>query len=149
MALTRHMSLDTVAAFRTAMQDVFYVQQTALETLDRYRSVDQSAFDVLVTSLQDDSVTFAYSCARLLDTLARNSKLDARIRERIVAAFTDAIDDPLSNRDVYVIAWNQKQNEEKALTIEWRGLFRDHLGRWLGELSGVADLVRAGLGGAA
>ncbi|HEX6100447.1 MAG TPA: NACHT domain-containing protein [Thermoanaerobaculia bacterium] len=149
MALTRHMSLDTVAAFRTAMHDVFYVQQTALETLDRYRSVDPSALDELIASLRDASVTFAYSCARLLDTLARNSKLDSRIRERIVAAFTEAIDDPLSSREVYVIAWNQKQNEDKALTIEWRGPLRDHLGRWLGELSGVADLVRGALGSGA
>jgi hypothetical protein len=140
------MSLDTLAAFRTAMHDVFYVQQAALETLDRYQSVDLSALDELITSLRDDSVTFAYSCAQLLDTLARNSKLDSQIRERIVAAFTDVVDDPLSNRDVYVIGWNQKQNEDKALTIEWRGPLRDHLGRWLGELSGVADLVRAALG---
>ena len=146
MALTRHMSLDTVAAFHTVMQDVHYVQQSALETLDRYRSIDQSALEELIASLRNESVTFAYSCAQLLDTLARNSKLDARIRERVIAAFTEVIDDPLSDRDVYV--WNQKQHDDKALTIEWRGPFRNHLGRWLGELSGVADLVRAALGGA-
>jgi len=147
MALMRHMSLDTVAALRTAMHDVFYVQQTAMETLDRYRSVDPSALDELIASLRDESVTFAYSCARLLDTLARNSNLDVRIHERVVAAFTNTIDDTRSKREIYVIAWNQKPNEEKALTIEWRGSFRNHLSRWLGELSGIADVVRGALGG--
>jgi hypothetical protein len=103
LAHLRRVSVEVAAALRTAQRDVAKVQEDALQAVTHFRRVEGNLIPALVEGLYDQSAAAAYATGQLLSALGKSETTTQVQRQAILEALADAIRDPQSKRDVYVM----------------------------------------------
>ena len=134
-------SEDTILALRTALKDCIEVQHTAIETIDRYRQLDDNnLLPALFEDVLDESPTVGYSTAMLLSSIAQNIYLAPQLREDIIEALMVAIDDGRSRRSVYLFEKKELSYNDYVYAIAYKGQLDEILYDIVSQLSGMKDL---------
>jgi hypothetical protein len=102
----RRVSPGVVTALRRALRDVSRVQQDALAAVTHFRRIEGDLTPALAAGLADESAAAAFAVARGLEALARTESTTPAQRQAILTALADAIRNPTTQREVYVLEGN-------------------------------------------
>ncbi len=101
----RHLSEDCLPALRSALTDVLYVQDGAMEAMGMFRRMDSSVLPEIRGWLNDASGLTAFASARLLTAIGRHTQVSGRndrtaiaLRRDIINALAEATQDSRSHR---------------------------------------------------
>lgn len=133
-------TIDTgvVEAIQAGLRDNVLVQKTLLQTLDRYRAIDEDAVKALLRGVDQPSASFAFTSLRLLRAVAQNPRFDEASRRMIVEFVAQALDRPLAARDVYLCATTRDDPANDGWRIRYAGRLGDACYELLSELSGFS-----------
>jgi hypothetical protein len=137
LSYLRRATPHSLAALRAGLRDVVLVQETAVQSLDRYRDIDPLFLADLLQGLRDPSPAYAFASAGMCAAIARNIYLPPQCRQQIQAALVEAIQSPESQRDVYLLLTG---GIPEGYRIEHKGRLDQVFAQILVELSGLADL---------
>jgi Caspase domain/NACHT domain len=103
----RHLTLDILPALRSALGDVEFVREGAIEAMGLFRQMDSNVLNEMENWLTDESGLVAYATARLLTAIGRHAQTTGRLerhrsasmlRQEIVEILAKAVRDPRSSR---------------------------------------------------
>jgi hypothetical protein len=135
---------ETIAALEVSLRDVVEVQNVAIQTLERYREIDQDSdlLTKLFENLLDSSPSVGYVTARMLAAIARNAYFNPDLREKIIAAFIEAIDNNLSRRDVYLLVKKEISKNNHIYQVEYKGQLHEIFYEIIIQISGISNLFQ-------
>ena len=134
--ITRH----SLAALRAGLRDVADVQEVALQTVERYREIDEGLLPELVRDLRDPGPAVAYATGQMLAALARNLHLPVAVRQVVAEALAGALEAPECRRDVYVLV----RDPNDRVRVEHRGRLDEIFYRLLSEILGTVNVSARG-----
>lgn len=126
----------SLSALQAGLRDVVDVQEIVLQTVDRYREIDEKLLPELLEDLRDPSPAVAYTTSRMLASLARNTRLPASVRKAVIEALAGALETPESRRTVHVLV----RDATEGTKIEQRGNLDETYFRLLSELVGSIEV---------
>ena len=141
LSFLHQVTADTLNAVRAALRDCIEVQHVAIQTIDRYRDIDddEGLLLQLFEDLLDDSPAVGFATAQVLSAIARNLYLSPNLRERIIEAMVKAIDDERSQRSVYLFSKREVTYQNYVYEIKYKGQLDEILYGMVTRLSGVTD----------
>jgi hypothetical protein len=115
----------------------------AIQTIDRYREIDPDLLPELFEDLLDKSPAVGFATAQILAAIAQNAYLDPRLREEIIKAFVEAIDDDRSKRDVYLLVKEEvpyNNHISHIYRIEYKGQLDEIFYDIVTQIIGIIDI---------
>lgn len=134
--ITRH----SLSALRAGLRDVVDVQEVALQTVERYREIEEGLLPDLVRDLRDPSPAVAYATGQMLAALARNLHLPVAVRQVVAEALAGALEAPECRRDVYVLV----RESNDRIRVENRGRLDEIFYRLVSEILGTVNVSTRG-----
>ena len=131
---------ETIAALKVSLRDFVEVQYVAIQTIDRYREIDPDLLPELFEDLLDKSPAVGFATAQILAAIAQNAYLDPRLREEIIKAFVEAIDDDRSKRDVYLLVKEEVSYNNHIYRIEYKGQLDEIFYDIVTQIIGIIDI---------
>jgi hypothetical protein len=129
LSYLKYLSPSVLEAFKVAFTDVYYVRDAAITSTSRFTNVSDEYMDELITFLKDDSAVVIHTTAEILSRISLKRRSDNVLRQRIVTALTEAIQEPYSKRGIYL---SQYLPQPPVLSSE--------LYRLLIDISGFVDI---------
>ncbi|MES1243930.1 MAG: NACHT domain-containing protein [Acidobacteriota bacterium] len=136
LSCLRRINRHSLSALRAGLRDVADVQEVALQTVERYREIDEGLLPELVRDLRDPSPAVAYATGRMLSTLARNLHLPVVVRQVVAEALAEALEAPECRRDVHVLV----RDRNDCIQVEHRGRLDEIFYRLLSEILGTVNV---------
>ncbi|MEA5471938.1 hypothetical protein, partial [Spirulina sp. 06S082] len=131
---------ETIFALKAGLQDVVAVQDVVIQTVDRYREIDLDLLRELFEDLLNPSPAIGFVTARMLVSVARNMYTPPSLREEIIEAFVEAIDDDRSKQDVYLFLNKAGSFTNCDYQIEYKGQLDVIFYEIVTQLSGITNL---------
>ncbi|MCB8978649.1 MAG: hypothetical protein H6657_14610 [Ardenticatenaceae bacterium] len=133
LSYLRRVTNDVVIAIKTALNDVEYVQEKVLQSVLRFRHVDDDLLQELEEYLYDKSVAISYTITQLFQALGTTEKTSFENRQRIMNYLAKAIENPLSKREIYIL-----QETDSKRVIKHIGTLNNVMYKALVNISGVS-----------
>ncbi|MDF5726840.1 MAG: hypothetical protein PUP92_02110 [Rhizonema sp. PD38] len=135
---------ESITALKASLRDVVQVQNVALQTIDRYREIDPDSdlLPQLFENLLDPSPSVGYVTAHMLAAIARNVYLAPHLREEIIEAFVQAIDNDRSKQDIYLFVEEEMSYNNSVVQIKYKGQLDEVFYEIVTQLSGITNLIK-------
>jgi hypothetical protein len=139
LSFLRTITDEIAEALQRALHDVHEVQNKALEATARFSNIDENFLPVLCEGLYHESTVVAYTTGQILKIIGKSEKIEAQQRLMLLSELSCAIDDPRSQRHVYIMG-GSGVSERDAFHMRYVGRLDQLLYQVLAQITGIVDI---------
>ena len=130
LSFMRRVSVEVSTAIKDGLNDVVYAQEAVLQAVVRFRNIEGDILPTVAQGLFHPDASRAYATVLLLQALGMAEATSFADKQRIMKILADAIEDPASKREIYVLKRDVKiailDNGDRSVTD--KGTVISHVG---------------------